>query len=114
MIHPRHFVLSPIDDRSGSSKLARRIGPGALADGAARGLGSICLKIRSKTWSPCLSLVVGVQLVEMNENEGEGGRTMGSFHDAMKQLVAMVTNGQGVDMRLRLTAMVEDASMPDL
>ncbi|KAF3034161.1 hypothetical protein E8E12_004986 [Didymella heteroderae] len=55
-----------------------------------------------------------IQLVEMNWNGWEGGPVLRLFHDAMKQLVAMVTNGQGVDMRLRLTAILEDAGMTNL
>lgn len=55
-----------------------------------------------------------IQLVEMDWDGWEGGPTLGLFHDAMKQLVAMVTNGQGVDMCPRLTAMLEDAGLTNL
>lgn len=55
-----------------------------------------------------------IQLVEMHWDGWDGGAKLRLFHDAMKQLVAMVTNGQGVDMRLRLTAMLEDAGMARL
>lgn len=55
-----------------------------------------------------------IQLVEMNWNGWEGGQKLGLLHDAMKQLLAMVTSGQGVDMGLRVTAMLEDAGMTNL
>lgn len=52
-----------------------------------------------------------IQLVEMHWDDWTGGTTLGLFHDAMKQLIGMVTNGQGVDMRPRVTAMLEDAGL---
>ena len=55
-----------------------------------------------------------IQLVEMHWDGWDGGAKLRLFHDAMKQLVSMVTDGQGVDMQLRLTAMLEDAGMTNL
>lgn len=55
-----------------------------------------------------------IQLVEMHWDGWNGGAKLRLFHDAMKQLVAMVTNGQGVDMESRLTAMLKDAGMTNL
>jgi SAM-dependent methyltransferase len=55
-----------------------------------------------------------IQLVEMDWSGWEAGPTLGLFHDAMKQLVGMVTNGQGVDLRQRVTAIVEDAGLANL
>lgn len=55
-----------------------------------------------------------IQLVEMNWDGWEGGPALGLFHKAMKQLVAMVTNGQGVDMRPRVTAVLKDVGLTNL
>lgn len=44
----------------------------------------------------------------------ESGAQLSIFHDTMKQLVAMMTNNQGVDMRLQLMAMLEAAGTTNL
>lgn len=50
----------------------------------------------------------------MNRNGWEDGRKLGLFRDARKQLLTMVTGGQGVDTRLRLTATLEDTGMTNM
>lgn len=55
-----------------------------------------------------------IQLVEMEWQGWKGGPAMQLFQKAMKQLVTMVTNGQGVDMRMRLTAMFEKAGLTNI
>lgn len=54
------------------------------------------------------------QLVEMSWDGWNGGAKLRLFHDAMKQLMAVVTNGQGVDMQMRLAAMLESVGTTNL
>ncbi|CAN9376828.1 unnamed protein product [Alternaria alternata] len=52
-----------------------------------------------------------IQLVEMQWQDWDAGPVLQEFQKAMQQLVSMVTNGQGVDMREGLTALVEEAGL---
>ncbi|CAN9476254.1 unnamed protein product [Alternaria alternata] len=52
-----------------------------------------------------------IQLVEMQWQDWDAGPVLQEFEKAMQQLVSMVTNGQGVDMREGLTALVEEAGL---
>lgn len=55
-----------------------------------------------------------IQLVEMEWQVWDAGPVMQLFQKAMKQLVSIVTNRQGVDMRLRLTGILERAGLTNL
>ncbi|CAN9329111.1 unnamed protein product [Alternaria alternata] len=52
-----------------------------------------------------------IQLVEMQWQDWDAGPVLQEFQQAMRQLVGMVTNGQGVDMREGLTALFEKAGL---
>jgi hypothetical protein len=52
-----------------------------------------------------------IQLVEMQWQDWDAGPALQEFQQAMRQLVGMVTNGQGVDMREGLTALFEKAGL---
>ncbi|CAN9283626.1 unnamed protein product [Alternaria alternata] len=52
-----------------------------------------------------------IQLVEMQWQDWDAGPVLQEFQKAMQQLVSMVTNGQGVDMREGLTALFEKAGL---
>ena len=52
-----------------------------------------------------------IQLVEMQWQDWDAGPVLQEFQQAMRQLVGMVTNGQGVDMREDLTALFEKAGL---
>jgi hypothetical protein len=52
-----------------------------------------------------------IQLVEMQWQDWDAGPVLQEFQQAMRRLVGMVTNGQGVDMREGLTALFEKAGL---
>jgi hypothetical protein len=52
-----------------------------------------------------------IQLVEMQWQDWDAGPVLQEFQQAMRQLVGMVTKGQGVDMREGLTALFEKAGL---
>ncbi|RYN16101.1 hypothetical protein AA0115_g12559 [Alternaria tenuissima] len=52
-----------------------------------------------------------IQLVEMQWQDWDAGPVLQEFQQTMRQLVGMVNNGQGVDMREDLTALVEEAGL---
>lgn len=52
-----------------------------------------------------------IQLVEMQWQDWDAGPVLQEFQQAMQQLVGMVTNGQGVDMREGLTELFEKAGL---
>ncbi|CAN9320317.1 unnamed protein product [Alternaria alternata] len=52
-----------------------------------------------------------IQLVEMQWQDWDAGPVLQEFQQAMRQLVGMVTNGQGVDMREGLTTLFEKAGL---
>ncbi|CAN9379305.1 unnamed protein product [Alternaria alternata] len=52
-----------------------------------------------------------IQLVEMQWQDWDAGPVLQEFQQAMRQLVGMVTNGQGVDIREGLTTLFEKAGL---
>ena len=52
-----------------------------------------------------------IQLVEMQWQDWDAGPVLQEFQQTMRQLVGMVNNGHGVDMREDLTALVEEAGL---
>ena len=51
------------------------------------------------------------QLIEMQWQDWDAGPVLQQVQQAMRQLVGMATNGQGMDMREGLTALVEKAGL---
>jgi hypothetical protein len=55
-----------------------------------------------------------IQLVEMEWQDWEAGPVLQGFQKAMKQLVSLVTSGQGVDMREPLIALFAEVGLTNL
>ncbi len=55
-----------------------------------------------------------IQLVEMEWDDWNVGPKGAIFHDAIKEMISMVSNGQGVDMREKLILLLKDAGLENI